>query len=161
MLDFVLRGNHLLGDVIVQTSLALALGLVAARLARSPARVHAALLMTLVAALATPLASTLVRYAGWGVLKPADIEMTQASLAIQPVVRPEIKPASRPSMRRGPIRQQANSWGRQIRTRPTIINNGHKAPRALRASPSKSKRSVRPSASPRRVRHAISPAGLA
>ena len=58
-------------DAAWQSTAALAIGLIVARyFVRQPARAHAVLVLTFIAAVAAPAASQLVRHRGWGVLAP-------------------------------------------------------------------------------------------
>ena len=81
MVDFAYLGDELMRDWLVQSTLIFAVGLLVARSIRLPARVHAVLLMAFLGAVATPLASGIVRHRGWGILRPqalANIQVTSA-----------------------------------------------------------------------------------
>src|SRR5438105_932214 len=82
-----LFATPLLRDALWQTTLWLLLGAAVSIVwARRPARAHRLLLLTLVAALVTPLLSQTVRLWGWGLLaRPAP---APAPVAFEPVALP-------------------------------------------------------------------------
>jgi beta-lactamase regulating signal transducer with metallopeptidase domain/protocatechuate 3,4-dioxygenase beta subunit len=84
MVDFAFRGDVLMRDLLVQSTVIFAVGLLVARYARLPARAHAVLLMAFLGAVATPLASGIVRYRGWGILEP------QVSVNVQATRSPQV-----------------------------------------------------------------------
>ena len=73
-------GSSFLFDLVWQSSLFLALGLVASALAaRRPARAHRVLVLAVIAALLTPVLARSVRIGGWGILTDATVREPRAS----------------------------------------------------------------------------------
>ena len=87
MADFAQILDALIRDALVQTTAILTVGLLAARYVRLPARAHAVLLMAFVAAAATPLASSIVRHGGWGILAP-EASVNRESPRLEPIAPP-------------------------------------------------------------------------
>ncbi len=71
-------------DILWQSSVILALGLlIARRITQQPAKAHAVLALSLVAAVTAPLASQAVRHGGWGLLPPEPKKVAAADRPVQ------------------------------------------------------------------------------
>lgn len=90
-----------LSSAVVQTTAVFAVGLLIARcLVRQPARAHAVLALTFVAAVAVPLASHVVRLGGWGLLMPQGTPtLARPAVTVPPAAGEIIRRSPRPDHR--------------------------------------------------------------
>ncbi len=77
MAEYFNVGAALALDVLLQSTIILGAGLLVARSVRLPARQHAVLAIAFACALLTPLASSMVRVGGWGILAPDPVAVAE------------------------------------------------------------------------------------
>src|SRR5271157_5320249 len=86
MLEMLSPGGSLTWDLIWQSSVFLAIGLAASLAIRGrPARAHRVLVLTMIAALGTPILARAIRHGGWGLLRQPDA----IAAAIEPAISME------------------------------------------------------------------------
>ena len=133
MHDLASFSNHLLRDVLWQSTTIFLIGMLVARYVRLPARAHAILAMTFLGAVITPLASGVVRQCGWGMLEPpaaATAEAVAKSEVVVPQPESMVAPPRLPGRRQwSPTqaalrRRLAWSW----RLPATRLRTAHRGP---------------------------------
>jgi len=141
----------LVRDAMWQSSAVFLVGLLVARtlLSRHPARAHAVLVLTFVAALAAPVASALVRECGWGLLEPEVIAVVDASPA-------QLSPATVAD----PTNHEAGGRGQNRDPRPMDARDLQMSDPAMAAAPTTTINPPRPAA-PQSLVSMIDPAPTA